>query len=183
MISDPLVTPLMLELLECLQQEMAKVEYPPARVGVRPGNVVDHLLSTTEDECCNGLAWVRTSAFYPSSDLFPQQDEAPLAKGVAGWAVTFEMGAIRCAPTPEPDAIPSEEEWLATVIKINDDAAAMRRAICCFIDAAPANRSRVRNVIPGLWTPLDVEGGCLGGTLAVTVRGPACDCPDAGPES
>src|SRR5690606_2401523 len=55
-ISDPLVMPLARELLDCYAIELTKVETPPKYVGLRPGTVVDHLLSTFEDECCEGLA-------------------------------------------------------------------------------------------------------------------------------
>jgi hypothetical protein len=178
--ADPLVMPLALELLACLDQEIQKVANPPARVGLRPGTVVDHLLSTTEDECCDGLAWVRPVNFFPSSGTFPAQDESPLPKGISAWAVNLEMGAVRCSPTPEPTSIPDQAEWLAVVQAVMDDAAAMRRALCCFIDARPG---RARTVIPGLWQPLSVQGGCVGGILQVTLRGPACDCSEAGPES
>jgi hypothetical protein len=179
-ISDPLVIPLALELLECYEQELAKVEFPPAYVHLRPGTQVDHLLSLGQDECCQGLAWVRPADFYPSSTAFPQPDEAPNRQGVLGWAVTLELGAIRCAPTPEPSRIPTGDEWLAATTQVMDDAAAMRRAICCFIDR---KRGRAGLVMPGRWVPAPIEGGCVGGVLPVTVRGPACDCPDAGPES
>lgn len=179
-IADPVVMPLAIELLDCLNQEIQKVANPPARVGLRPGTVVDHLLSTTDDECCEGLAWVRPVTFFPSSGTFPAQDEAPLPKGITGWAVTLEMGAIRCAPTPEATEIPSQDEWAAVVQAVMDDAAAMRRAICCFIDA---RQGRARTTVAGAWQPLSVQGGCVGGVLQVTVRSPACDCADAGPES
>ena len=177
-IADPVVMPLALELLACLDEEIAKVAHPPARVGLRPGTVVDFLLSTTEDECCEGLAWVRPALFYPSSSVFPLQDEQPPTPYVASWAITLEMGAARCSPTPPETSIPSVAEWNEVVQRVMDDAAAMRRAICCFIAADPINRKR--NVLPGQWQPLEVEGGCVGGTLAVTVRGPACDCVESG---
>jgi hypothetical protein len=180
MIPDPLVMPILLELLECLDQEISKVETPPRYVQVRPGTVVDHLMSTGQDECCEGLAWVRPADFFPSSGTFPNADELPLPKGVGGWAVTIELGAIRCAPTPGPNRIPTGDEWMTTVAQVMDDAAAMRRAICCFIEA---RRGRTQNVIPGIWQPVSVQGGCVGGVLPVTVRGPACDCSDAGPLS
>jgi hypothetical protein len=173
--------PLAIELLECLDQEIRKVPHPPASIGLRPGTVVDHLMSTTDDECCNGLAWVRPASFFPSSGTFPAQDEAPLPKGTSTWGITLEMGAVRCAPTPEPTGIPSNEDWFAVVQDVMDDAAAMRRAICCFIDRKPNHRAR--NVLPGLWQPLSVQGGCVGGILTVTLRGPACDCSEAGPTS
>jgi len=179
-ISDPMVMPLARELLECLDQEMEKVESPPRYVQLRPGTVVDHLLSTSQDECCDGLAWVRPDGFFPSSAVFPNPDEAPLPKGILAWAITLEMGAVRCAPTPDARSIPTGEQWDAVTQAVMDDAAAMRRALCCFIDARPG---RAKNVLPGLWQPISVQGGCVGGVLPITIKGPVCDCAEAGPIS
>jgi len=177
---DPMVMPLARELLECLDQEIVKVLNPPFYVQLRTGNVVDHLLSTHEDECCSGLAWVRPSAFFPSSSVFPTQDAAPIKNGVRAWAITLEMGAVRCAPTPDASRIPTEQEWDDTTQAVMDDAAAMRRALCCFIDAKPGRSARV---LPGTWQPLSIQGGCVGGILPITIQGPACDCSEAGPTS
>lgn len=185
-VADPLVMPIAREMLECLIQEIAKVENPPAYVGLRPGSVVDFLLSTNgADECCQGLAWVRPDAVYPSSmvaggEPFPAQDETTSRQGVTGWAVTLELGAVRCAPTPPASSIPSNEQWDTTTQAVMDDAAAIRRAICCYIDAKPGRNSLV---LPGLWQPIPVGGGCVGGIMPVVIKGPACDCLDAGPES
>lgn len=179
-VSDPLVMPLARELLDCLDQEIAKVLSPPAYVQLRAGNVVDHLLSTHQDECCEGLAWVRPMTFFPSSAVFPNQDSVPVKGGTRAWAITLELGAVRCAPTPEADRIPTAEEWDATTQAVMDDAAAMRRAICCFIDGA---QNRSARVLPGIWQPLSIQGGCVGGIIPVTIMGPACDCSEAGPES
>lgn len=176
-VSDPLVMPLAREMLACLDQEVLKVITPPAYVQLRPGSITDHLLSEHQDECCEGLAWVRPDAFYPASGAFPAQDSAPLPKGTLTWAVTLELGVVRCAPTPDEHRIPTAAEWDDTTQAVMDDAAAMRRAICCFIDAAPG---RTRLVLPGLWQPLSIQGGCVGGILPVTVRGQACDCSEAG---
>lgn len=180
MVADPLVMPLAQELLACLDQEMAKVASPPTYVQLRAGNVVAHLLSTYEDECCQGLAWVRPSAFFPSSATFPVQDAQPVKGGTRAWAVTLELGAVRCAPTGDENAIPTAEDWEATVQAVMDDAAAMRRAICCFIDARAGRSGRV---LPGIWQPIDIQGGCVGGIILLTVQGPACDCAEAGPIS
>ena len=179
-LADPVVMPLARELLACLDQEISKVDTPPVRIGLRPGTVVDHLLSTTDDECCDGLAWVRPATFFPSSGTFPAQDEVPIKGGnVRAWAVTLEMGAIRCAPTPDANSIPTTDEWDDTTQAVMDDAAAMRRAACCFIDAKQGRSSRV---LIGAWQPLSVQGGCVGGVITLTVQGPACDCSEAGPE-
>lgn len=180
MISDPLVMPFAQEMLACLDQEMAKVPDPPRYVQLRAGNVVAHLLSTVEDECCDGLAWVRPSSFFPASAVFPVQDAAPVKGGTRAWAVTLELGAVRCAPTGDENTLPTAAEWEAALQTVMDDAAAMRRAICCFIDARPGRSGRV---LPGIWQPIDVQGGCVGGILPVTIQGPACDCAESGPVS
>jgi hypothetical protein len=179
-VHDPSVMPLARDLLACFAQELDKVENPPAYVQFRAGTVVDHLLSTTQDECCEGLGWVRPAGFLPSSSVFPQQDEAPLPKGTNAWAITLELGVIRCMPTPDETEIPTGEQWDAVTQVIMDDAAAMRRAICCFIAAVP---SRVRRTLPREWQPISIQGGCVGGVMSVVIQGPACDCNEAGPES
>lgn len=183
-LTDPVVMPLAEALLECLGQEIAKVEDPPRFLGLRPGTQVDHLLSMHDDECCSGKAWVRVVSFAPSSGVFPNQDVEWVKGASAGalaWAITLEMGVVRCAPTPGPNAIPSDVEWGGVVQAIMDDAAAMRRALCCFIDND--GDTRKRQVVPGTWEPAPVEGGCVGGVMTLTVKGPACDCESAGPAS
>lgn len=180
-IADPLVMPLALELLECYEQELDKLENPPVYRGLRPGTTVDFLLSMAEDECCSGLGWVRPATFFPSSAAFPAQDDTAQKQGTRGWAVTLEMGIAVCAPTPEETSIPTAADWLETTQRVYDAAAAMRRAICCFVDANPIDRKQF--VLPGLWQSVAVEGGCVGGILPVTLRGPACDCANAGPSS
>ena len=179
-VSDPLVMPLVLELLECYETELAKMENPPGSVGVRPGTVVDFLMSMSDDECCEGLGWIRPETFYPSSAAFPTQDTQPQTKGTRAWAVTVDLGYVQCAPTPDENSIPTNEEWLTVTQNVMDAGAAMRRAICCFIEAQPMRNQRV---LPGQWRPVAVQGGCVGGVLPVTLLGPACDCADAGPES
>jgi hypothetical protein len=177
---DPLVMPLARELLECFEQEILKVTTSPLYIGLRSGSVVDIQLSGIEDEGCSGLAWVRPVSFYPSSGVFPAQDEGPLPKGTGAWAVTLEMGAVRCVPTPDANSIITNDQWDVLTQAVMDDAAAMRRALCCFADLAPR---RLKQMIPGIWQPLSVEGGATGGVLSVTVLGPACDCSEAGPAS
>lgn len=179
-IADPLVMPLAREMLACYDQELQKVADPPTYIQLRAGNVVAHLLSTFQDECCEGLAWVRPSTFFPSSGVFPVQDPAPLPKGISAWAVTLELGSVRCAPVGDENTVPTSAEWDATVQAVMDDAAAMRRAMCCFIDAA---QGRARRVLAGAWQPIEVQGGCVGGIMPITILGPACDCSEAGPES
>lgn len=180
-IADPLIMPLAIELLECYQQELAKLENVPGSIGLRPGTIVDFLMSTSDDECCGGLAWVRPAGFFPSSGPAIVQDASPNKQGILGWGVTLELGYVTCAPTPDQNTIPSNADWADITQDVMDAAAAMRRAICCFIEADKPNR--LQRVLPGLWQPVAVQGGCVGGLIPVTLRGPACDCADAGPSS
>lgn len=182
MVADPVVMPLAREMLACLEQEIDKVLNPPAYVQLRAGSVVDYLIAANgKDECCEGLAWVRPAAFYPSGQApFPAQDAVPFKGGVRAWAITLELGAIRCAPVGDENTLPSGAEWDAATQAEMDDAAAMRRAICCFIDAVPGRSGKV---LLGQWTPIQIQGGCLGGSIPVTILGPACDCVEAGPVS
>lgn len=173
--TDPVVMPRAQALLECLREQIALVSTPPARVGFRTGDTVEALISQVANECCDGMAWVRVVRFFPSSEIFPEQDSSPLPKGTSAWAIELEVGAMRCAPTDGPTGIPSVEDWDNLTVQIMDDAAAMRRAICCYIEGAS---SRIRNTLPGEWSPLPTEGGCAGGTLSVIVRAPACDCSE-----
>jgi hypothetical protein len=178
-VGDPLVMPLARELLACYEAELAKLgDNAPAYIGLRPGTVVDFLLSTTDDECCAGLAWVRPASFFPSSAAFPNQDTVAQKQGTRAWAVTLEMGIVRCAPTPDENSIPSNDQWDDVTQAVMDASAAMRRAICCWIDMDPVRRKQ--KIIPGTWQPVAVQGGCVGGILPVTIMGPACDCSDAG---
>jgi hypothetical protein len=176
-VSDPLVMPLARELLACYETELAKLEDPPASIGLRPGSVVGFLLSMADDECCSGLAWIRPDAFYPSSTAFPNPDTVAQKQGTRAWAVTLELGYVRCAPTPDAGSIPSNDEWDEVTQAVMDAGAAMRRAICCFIEAQPM---RAQRVLPGQWQPVPVDGGCVGGLMPITIMGPACDCADAG---
>lgn len=170
---DPTVTPLAMGLLACYETEIGKVASPPASVCLRTGVSVDLLISTTGDECCDGLAWIRVAGVYPSA-TFPEQDAAPERCGPIQWAVVLELGAARCAPTTDARSIPTCEQWLAVSRAVLDDRAAMVRAICCWADGTDLQW------LAGMWQPLATEGGCVGGTMTVTVAAPYCECAPTG---
>lgn len=174
---DETVAPLALALLECLRREMAKVPVPPAKVQIRPGDRVAALISTAEDECCAGLAWVRVGEVYPSQVGFPAYDAGPHKCGPGRLAVLLEVGAMRCAPVGDAAVLPTAEQWAAAALTVLDDRAAMRRAICCFM-GLQANKGRLFSV--GTSAPLPVEGACTGATDTVTVSVQPCDCARAG---
>lgn len=180
-VSDPLVMPLARELLECYTVELDKLARPPASVGLRPGSTVDLLISTSEDECCQGLGWVRPSSFNPTAGPFPTQPQSAQRQGPLAWAVNLELGYARCAPTPDANRIPSNEEWDEVTQAVMDAGAAMRRAVCCWVEQNKTMRNQQVLIGQSAW--VSVEGGCVGLVLPVTLQGPACDCADAGPTS
>jgi hypothetical protein len=167
---DLSVRPVVDVLLACLEQEIARVETPPQVVCLRPGASVELLMSTVRDECCEGLAWVRVATIYPSSN-FPTPDSEPTKCSPYQYAAVLEMGVARCAPTPGAEDIPSCEEWTDVTYAVLDDAAAMRRAVCCFTAI-----EKPRLVVVGTWQPAPTEGGCVGGSMTVTVAVGDCDC-------
>lgn len=168
--TDQSVTPVAEDLLACLVTELATEAQPPANASFRTGIQVELLLSTTRDECCEGTAWVRVAQVYPSG-AFPEPDVGYSPCGPVQWAAVLEMGVARCAPTPEAEDIITDDQWNTLSRSVMDDAAAMRRALCCFT-AAETDRMYVA----GPWQPIAVEGGCTGGTQNVTVAIGACDC-------
>lgn len=177
-IPDPVVAPVAADLVVCLAAELAKVPNPPTAtprpVCLRPGDRVDLLVSQTQDECCEGLAWVRLVRMYPSGQQpFPAQDSRVTPCDVYRWALVFELGAVRCAPTPDADAIPTCDEWTDTTLNEYDDLAALRRVACCY-----QRQYSDRLILQDAGEPITVEGGCTGVTLLVTIGVPACDCPE-----
>lgn len=173
-IADSVVAPLAADLVEALATEMALVPNPPATprvVCLRPGDRVDLLISTNDDECCSGLSWVRMVSIVPSGDAFPGADATTSPCGVTRWAVMFEVGAVRCAPTPGGSDIPSCEEWTDVTLACYDDGAAIRRAICRYATEHPYDL-----VLQGEGRPLTTEGGCVGISYLVTMSAAACEC-------
>lgn len=173
-ISDPTVAPIAATLVACLAQEAAKVPDPPATprvVCLRPGDHVDLLASQTEDECCSGLMWVRWSRIHPSAQSFPSQDGRVSPCDVMRWAVTFELGAVRCSPIGTSNSLPTCDDWEATTLGMMDDGAAIRRALCCFQKTYPDTLMIIDSGMP-----LTTEGGCTGVVYTVIIAADSCDC-------
>lgn len=167
---DMIVAPVVADLLACLAVEMGKTPVPPASVCVRVGSRVDLLLSEFYDECCSGLAWVRFAQQYPSRN-FPDPDGDVSPCDVSRWAVVFELGAARCAPTGDVGSIPTCDDWTAVAVTHYADLAALRRTACCY---AAAHR-RERKVAVSEAVPQTTEGGCTSLTMQITISALACD--------
>lgn len=166
-------------LVVCLGVAYEDDDERPAEICHRPGREAPLNWGTAQDECCTGLAWVRVATIEPVIDPTTANnvDFNPCASG--GSIVTLEMGVARCNPNGTKAAGPTCDQWTALAERMDLDAAAMRRAVCCAVDAVlgpDVGDRTVAHVRRGLWEPLDSSGGCAGGTMTVAVTLDCVDC-------
>lgn len=166
------------QLLSCFDVALHEGPNPPAdehiclRVGEVPFSV-----GLSEDLCCSGFAWVRVLRIFPSVS-FPQQDSSPNNCQRSSYAVEFEMGAVRCLPFGDVQAGASCAEWTSVFLQVDEDAASMRRAVCCLFDMIDAGMTNAVQIVKGDWTPIDGQGMCIGGTMRVTVQIDCNECAE-----
>ncbi len=177
--ADTLVLPYAERLLTCLCDALTTIGAPVCQCSLRPGTA-----PPPADACCScsdssGQASVQVTRISPLiAGKFP-------ALGISGqldncsafeWAAELTLVVYRCVSTADEQGFPSADELTADAHKILADAQAMRRAVLCCDwrndvagDPAP--------IVLGDWRPLDPQGGCSGGQMAVTVLvGTEC-CP------
>jgi hypothetical protein len=183
-VHDTMVYPVLTAALSCLQGLATIWPNAPALFQLRSGNSFTASADSTMDECCAGIAWVRLGTGYPT-DNFPIQ-KVEVGDGTeTDWAYQIEFGVQRCIPTQGDDgmygSVVTSAQWLAVVQQEADDAAMLRKALCClrdtyhYVNGLPMGN---QGIIFGIQTPLENSGPC-GGTMQIaTVRIPACDCVD-----
>jgi hypothetical protein len=159
-------------LLDCFETALNENDNVPGQICLRVGEV-PFSIGLAEDLCCSGLAWVRVVRTYPSVN-FPNQDYRVDDCIRTARATEFEMGVVRCLPDHGADSGATCAEWTAVFSQVDADMGAMRRALCCFIDVAPTNPAFTGQLLEGEWRPINGDGGCIGGTLNVTI-GTDCD--------
>lgn len=176
--NDTVVWPVLMELHQCLCDEIVAAELPGVcYCDLLPGENVamEYCGPSCEDmDCGNGQAWVRLVESYPSTN-FPNPIDftAQAAVGCdAPLAVTVEMGVARCAPVvsedrPSSGESPTAGQWRETAQLQFADMSAMRRAVQCCMDEKRA----VKKYTLGTYEPFGPEGGCVGGTWTVTFSG------------
>lgn len=155
----------------CLEAALAARPTPPAQTCLRAGLEVPFSAGTNQDECCEGLAWVRVAQIQPVAELSGEDIPCP----TSGYVVTLELGVARCSPFGDASTGPDCTTWTNLAILMDEDAAAMREAVCCYATAA-ADDDLVVQVRPGTWTPLDTSGGCAGGSMEATVTFDCSEC-------
>lgn len=153
---DTRVWPILVELKDCLCQELTNSELLPSDCfcGIVPGEEVPY-------DYGKGMAWVRLtganpSRTFPNTAVYTTGCGAPLAFGV-------EVGAIACIPGLSPTGgFPTAE--------VREEAArvqvttmqAMRRAITCCLPKG-------LEVVLQNYVPVGPEGGVVGGTWTAAI--------------
>lgn len=175
--ADQTVLPVATQLLSCLTDALATNPNPPMNYSFRTGDNVWPDFNANQDECCEGLAYVRVARIYPSGgeNTFPAADELFRPCSPLAWGVTFEMGVWRCEPQPTATELVSTAQWTATATQVSNDWEAMTRAACCLRDALDLADPGTP-VYMGEWAPLNAGGGCVGGMMNVSVQVMACTC-------
>lgn len=159
-------------LLACLEAAYADDAWIPGQFCQRPGDQVPFLYGVGVDDCCTGLGWTRVQSIAPAVDPQQANDADYNPCDVSGRVVELEMGVVRCNPPGSPTC----EQWTELAGRMDLDASAMRRAVCCAVEALVTDESAVYRVLPGTWTPLESSGGCAGGSMTVTVLLDCADC-------
>jgi hypothetical protein len=162
------------DLLSCFDLALQDGPNPPAQICLRVGEV-PFSAGLSEDLCCEGFAWVRVLGITPSI-RFPQPDNTPNDCQKSSWAIELEMGVIRCMPFGDEYAGPTCDQWTAAFLQVDEDAASMRRALCCIYAEIDANTTLVEQVVVGEWTPINNQGGCIGGSMPVTFQVNCSEC-------
>lgn len=181
MIVDPLIMPAALTVLTQLMTELGKTATgAPLHARITPGEAVVASVrapgsapmsdSTGTNECCEGIASVRVVSFFPTAQ-FPQEDQRPASVGgPVTWAVELELMVIRCGSQPGPDLWPTDAQLTADAQVQQDDAAAMRR-----VGQALQDNDVIMDHVLGRFQPASGDGGCLGGSIILTIQVDACE--------
>jgi hypothetical protein len=174
--ADLLFMPYAQRLLACLcaQMEALPEAQQPARCCFRfDGDMPTMGISTSEDECKCGTAWVRVVDWFITSDAtFPGPDDSPEEHSCPrAWGLVLEMGVGRCPPTGDAGQLPTCDEYNTFFQVMMDDASAFRKAIsCCF-----ATVDVLEKFVIGQPQRVGPSGKCMQQTLNVTVMVVACN--------
>jgi hypothetical protein len=149
----------LIDLSACVCEALAaSTNGPVCWCGVVAGEVALDACGACDGDAC-GQAWVRVTGAYPY-DTFPVQADDTTACGTY-LAYEVEVGVSRCYPIPEGTETLTEAETLDSALMQIVDMEALRKAVlCCFGTEAKTL---------GAWTPAGPDGGCIGGTWAVTI--------------
>lgn len=170
------VSDLAQQLLQCLEDAYATVPEGdrPGQFCLRVGEVA-YSVGTAEDLCCTGFAWVRVIRVFPATEDLTERTTA-VRCAPSMWGVELEMGVIRCLPDHGAASGATCDEWTAVFLQVDEDSAAMRRALCCMNNTSLKALPNTDVMLPVEWVPVDPQGMCVGGTMTVIVGYDCREC-------
>lgn len=135
------------------------------------------------DACCecpdpavtrSGQAWVRVGALWYTK-AFPAL-LTTVTNCEPSLAATFSLGIYRCAPTLDDEGNPPDptELGLALDRQLQDAALLLQAVQVTFSDAPPGID---RPYLVSQWEPQEPRGGCMGGSVTVSVQLTDGYCP------
>lgn len=159
------------ELLACLETQLLAGPKPPPvdRIMLRAGAEVTPMLSTTTDECCTGLGWVRIASVSGVRQLRELENVSCFSQERT---LTLELGVARCIPTPGAGAIVTKDQWTDVALQLDADHGAMEKAVCCAF--GDTEGSAAEEIAVGEYRPFGPDGNCVGGTMTVNIIMTAC---------
>jgi hypothetical protein len=161
-------------LLGCLEAELQAPHpwpVPTDRVMLRAGEQVIPLASTSTDECCTGLGYVRIAGISGVREVTDRMAAASCF--MSERILTLELGVYRCIPTPDANEIITAAQWDEAALKLDADQGAMEKAVCCAF-ADPTDQLRIGPVAVGLYEPIGPDANCIGGRMTVNIVMEAC---------
>lgn len=162
----------------CLELSYAGSSDIPGEICHRPGDQAPLSAGLSQDECCAGLAWVRIAGIEPVVDPLASEEVAFNPCSTTGRRITLELGVARCNPFGDAAKGPTCEQWTELALLMDQDASAMRRAVCCFQENAvdDYDPSKAYRVLGGAWEPIESSGACAGGIMTVVVWVNCSEC-------
>jgi len=144
----------------------------PQYIEVRPaGPEAAPYISTTEEQCKCGMAWVMLTGVElaePGEDGAVRNADGDLC-GPQQWTATLQAGVQRCPVLGTAQRIPTPEESLADALtQLADQRTVLRAIRCCFGDGYAQPE-------PSTWTPIPPEGMCFGGFWTFSLTLDDCD--------
>lgn len=150
----------------CYQSAIATmpIDQQPEHLQVRAGIQAMPDISQFQDECCEGLAYIRIMRTYPSAD-FPTPDAEPITPcGPYSLAVETELGLYRCFHVGTAEEVVGDVFQTAAGLQEAADYGYLYKAMCC-VNTALEGMFRTRSVVFSDWAPFEVQGGCFGSRI------------------
>lgn len=167
----------LLGLLECAEEQL---ERPVCRSFWNPGDTAPHDICEVSKEVVDGEVVERDGQLWvghlTDTAGWPTISSNPITCATP-FAVSIELGIVRCAKSKLKDVtyIPAANLITEDAEQQEEDRIALKNAILCCWGVSG------KDMLPPIWTPIDPQGGCVGGVWTVIIRDATCSCepPDS----